>query len=67
MRKPITILAMLAFIAVWIWAIATLGTYMTGLPGWAQMLFYIAAGTLWVIPLRPLLNWMNAAEPPEED
>lgn len=67
MRKPITIFALLGFMAVWIWAIGTLGTHMTGLPGWVQMVFYIAAGTLWIIPLRPILKWMNAAEPPEED
>ncbi len=67
MRKPLTILALIAFMLVWVWAAVTIGTRLTGLPGWVQLVFYIAAGTLWVLPLRPLLAWMNAAEPPEED
>jgi len=28
-------------------------------PIWAQSLFYLAAGLVWLLPLRPLLVWMN--------
>jgi len=67
MRKPVAVAVMLAFIAAWITAAGTLGAHMTGLPGWLQLVFYAAAGTLWVLPLRPLLKWMNANQPPEEE
>ncbi len=66
MRKPIAILLMLAFIAAWIWLAGTIGTVVAGWSGWLQLVFFILAGTLWVVPLRPLLRWMNAAEPPPE-
>jgi hypothetical protein len=26
---------------------------------WAQMVFFVAAGMLWGVPLIPLLTWMN--------
>ena len=67
MRKPVAVLLMLAFMALWIGAAATLGARMTAAPGWLQLVFYIVAGIGWVLPLRPLLKWMNANQPPEED
>jgi len=67
MRKPVAILLMLAFMALWVWGAATIGSRFTGASGWLQLVFYVAAGTLWVFPLRPLFLWMNANQPPEED
>ncbi|WP_233355934.1 DUF2842 domain-containing protein [Henriciella aquimarina] len=61
MRKIITGLAILAFIAFWIFLAGTIGTHMTGLPGWLQLVFYVVAGIAWVFPLRPILKWMNRA------
>ena len=28
-------------------------------PIWAQSLFYLGAGLVWLLPLKPLLVWMN--------
>lgn len=28
-------------------------------PIWAQSLFYLVAGLVWLLPLKPLLVWMN--------
>lgn len=67
MRKPVAIVVMLVFLAAWIWAAGTLGSNITGLPRWMQLVFFIVAGLGWVLPLRPLLKWMNANQPPEED
>ena len=67
MRKPVAILLMLAFMALWVWGAATIGSGITGAAGWLQLVFYITAGIGWVIPLRPLFLWMNANQPPEED
>jgi hypothetical protein len=67
MRKPVVILLMLAFMAVWVWGAATIGSLITEASGWLQLVFYIIAGVGWVIPLRPLFLWMNANQPPEEE
>ncbi|MGA1342644.1 MAG: DUF2842 domain-containing protein [Hyphomonas sp.] len=67
MRKPVAILLMLAFMALWVWGAATIGSGITEASGWLQLVFYITAGFGWVIPLRPLFLWMNANQPPEED
>lgn len=26
---------------------------------WAQLIFFVAAGMLWGVPILPLLKWMN--------
>lgn len=60
MRKIIASIVMLAFLALWIYLAATIGTQITDAPGWLQLIFYIIAGFAWVLPLRPLLRWMNS-------
>jgi Protein of unknown function (DUF2842) len=67
MRKPIAVLVMLAFMALWIWGAGTVGSRLTEMPSWLQLGFYLVAGFGWILPLRPLLKWMNANQPPEED
>ena len=67
MRKPVTALVLLAYMAAYIVLAATLGGLITGWPRWAQMIFYIAAGIGWIIPLKPLFAWMNRGTPPPED
>jgi hypothetical protein len=67
MRKPVAILLMLAFMALWVWGAGTIGSRLTGVSSWLQLVFYVVAGIGWVFPLRPLFLWMNANQPPEED
>ncbi|MBI1255144.1 MAG: DUF2842 domain-containing protein [Hyphomonas sp.] len=67
MRKPVAVLVLLAFMALWIWGAGTVGSRLTEMPGWVQLIFYVVAGFGWILPLRPLLKWMNANQPPEED
>jgi len=62
LRKIIASLVMLAFLAVWIFLAGTIGTRLTEAPDWLQLVFYIFAGIAWVLPLRPLMRWMNAKE-----
>jgi hypothetical protein len=66
-RKPLGSLILLGWIALWVWGIASLAPVAGTWPGLAELGFYIAAGTLWVVPLKPLFAWMNAADPPEDD
>ena len=66
-RKPLAMLMMLTWLVVYVVAIGSLSGPAAMLPGWAQMIFYVLAGILWILPLKPLFAWMNAVEPPEED
>lgn len=59
MRKVVAALAILAIIAAWIFIIGTLGSRITDQPIWIQLPFYIVAGVAWILPLRPILAWMN--------
>lgn len=58
-RKPLGILIILALIALWCAAVASL----SGIVGqwhWAlQLPFYVVAGIIWIAPLKPLLRWME--------
>ena len=59
MKKPIAIVILLAFIALWIVVAGTIGTRLGGAPNWVQLVFYVIAGLGWVFPLKPLFAWMN--------
>lgn len=67
MRKITAMLILMAYIAFCIFFLATMGTWMAGLNGFLQLLFYILAGFLWIAPLKPLFAWMNSGQRPEED
>lgn len=60
-RKPIAILALLAILISWVVIAATIGSAITGAPGWVQLVFYVVAGIGWIVPLRPIFMWMNSA------
>ncbi|WP_375250468.1 DUF2842 domain-containing protein [Sphingomonas sp.] len=58
-RKPVGMLIILALIAVWCVAIASLSATIGRWPGIAQLLFYVVTGIIWITPLKPLLRWME--------
>jgi len=58
-RKPAGIFAILALIALWATAIASLSGLVGRWPIWLQSIFYIFAGIIWILPLKPLLRWME--------
>lgn len=59
MRKIIAMLLLLTWIAVYIWAVATAASSAATWPGLFQLGFYVLAGVLWILPLKPLFAWMN--------
>jgi hypothetical protein len=59
-RRAIGSLAILAFLVIYIGVVATLGGYLSGAPGWAQLAYYAIAGTAWGLPLWPLFKWMGS-------
>jgi hypothetical protein len=58
-RKPAGIFAILALIAVWAGLVASLSTLVGGWPVLFQAIFYLVAGIAWILPLKPLLRWME--------
>ena len=58
-RKPAGIFGILALIAVWAVLIASLAGEVSKWPVLVQAVFYLVAGIAWVLPLKPLLKWME--------
>ena len=58
-RKPAGILMILVLIAIWATLIVALFEQLPALPWPVQALFFVAAGIVWILPLRPLLMWME--------
>ena len=58
-RKPAGIFAILALIAVWAALIVSLSSSVGRWPILVQAAFYLIAGIAWILPLKPLLRWME--------
>ncbi len=58
-RKPVGVFAILALISVWAIAVASLSGSVGSWPVLVQALFYLVAGTVWILPLMPLLMWIE--------
>jgi predicted membrane channel-forming protein YqfA (hemolysin III family) len=58
-RKPLGILLILAGLAVYGLLIASFADTLGGLAKPVQALIYLILGVAWLLPLRPLLVWMN--------
>ena len=58
-RKPAGIFAILALITLWAALIASLSGEVGRWPILVQAIFYLVAGIAWILPLKPLLRWME--------
>ena len=58
-RKPAGALLMLLLIALWAVLVTSLAGAITGWPALGQALFYLVTGILWILPMKPLLRWME--------
>lgn len=58
-RKPAGIFAILALIAVWAMLVVSLSATVGEWPILIQAIFYLVAGIAWILPLKPLLRWME--------
>lgn len=58
-RKPVGVFAILALIAGWAVLVASLAGSVGRWPVLLQGVFYLVAGLAWIIPLKPLLTWME--------
>lgn len=58
-RKPFGMLAILALIAAWAAIVLLASPLIERLPSLAQALVYCIAGIVWILPLKPMLRWME--------
>jgi predicted membrane channel-forming protein YqfA (hemolysin III family) len=58
-RKPVGILLILLLIALWAGIVVSLADWLPPLWWPVKALFFVVAGIVWALPLRPLLKWME--------
>jgi predicted membrane channel-forming protein YqfA (hemolysin III family) len=58
-RKLVGIAAILLLIAVWASFVAALAPFVGRWPVLAQAPFYLVMGIVWIMPLKPLLRWIE--------
>lgn len=56
-RPAIAIFMILGVIAVWAALVASVSDTVTRWPALVQLIFYIIAGVVWILPLKPILRW----------
>jgi membrane protein implicated in regulation of membrane protease activity len=61
-RKPAGIFLILSLILAWSVAVATLADRFAGWPWPLEALFFLVAGLAWILPLRPLVRWMQTGK-----
>jgi hypothetical protein len=57
-KKFVGLIGILVFLAAYVVLASKLGDFVPAL-WWAQGLYYAVVGTLWGVPLFPLIRWMN--------
>lgn len=58
-RKPAGALAIVGLIIGWCVLIASFSASIGGWPFLGQLAFYLFTGIIWIMPMKPLLRWME--------
>ena len=58
-RKPAGIFLILGLIVLWAVVIVTAAGWIGRMPWPIEAGFYVLAGIIWILPLKPLLRWME--------
>ena len=58
-RKLVGIMLILLLIAVWVAFVASLAPVVGTWPVLVQAPYYLIMGIAWIIPLKPLIRWMQ--------
>jgi hypothetical protein len=61
-RKPAGIFLILLLIAGWAALVASGADLLAGLPWPVHALYFVVAGIVWILPLKPLLRWMETGK-----
>jgi hypothetical protein len=59
-RKLIGIAVILLLIVVWATFVASLAQVVGRWPILAQAVYYLVMGVIWIIPLKPLIRWIES-------
>ena len=67
-RSVVGILLIMLLIVFWAAFVASLAPVVDGWPILVQALFYLIMGIAWIIPLKPLVRWIQTGrfKPPAE-
>ena len=58
-RKPAGIFLILLLILAWSLLVVTVADRIAGWPWPLEALFFLVAGIAWILPLKPLVRWMQ--------
>lgn len=58
-RKPAGVGLIVALITAWSALVASAASTVSGWHWALQAVFYLVAGIAWILPLKPLLRWME--------
>ena len=58
-RKPAGMFLILTLILVWTGIVVSVSPWVGTWPVLVQAVFYLVAGIIWIMPLKPLLRWME--------
>ncbi|MGI8932200.1 MAG: DUF2842 domain-containing protein [Sphingomicrobium sp.] len=58
-RKPAGVFAIFVLIILWAVLVVSFSAQVGSWPVLAQGLFYLVAGIAWILPLKPVLRWME--------
>lgn len=61
-RKPAGIALILLLITGWAVLVASLADLLAGMPDVVHIVYYLVAGIVWILPLKPLLRWMETGQ-----
>lgn len=61
-RKPFGMALILLLIAVWAVIVVSAADLIAGAPWPVHTLYYVVAGIAWILPLKPLLRWMETGK-----
>lgn len=62
LRKPVGVLSIMAIIALWALLIVALSPLVERLPWPVEAVFYLVAGIAWIVPMGPILRWMETGQ-----
>ncbi|RYD61424.1 MAG: DUF2842 domain-containing protein [Sphingomonadales bacterium] len=58
-RKPFGMFVILVLITIWAVLVLLASPLIERLPSLLQAVVYTVAGIVWILPLKPLLSWME--------
>ena len=61
-RQPAGIALILLWIAAWSALVVSASSLIAAMPWPVHVVYYLIAGIAWILPLKPLLRWMESGK-----